>query len=119
MAGDVPCPWIAEPTAAGLLGGPVQSRTTSKSCDFSRPQHTLRVEVIRMDDPNKEFARYLKRCGKRAAPIKGVGNEAFACSDEKIVGRVRDMAFEIRVTAPSDAAVVAQKAAEQVAGALF
>lgn len=119
MAADVACPWINEPTVAGLLGGPVQLRTTEKSCEFSRQQFALRVEVHRMNDPKKEFARYLKRCGKKAVPIKGVGNEAFACTDEKVVGRVRDMAFEIRVTVPKDTAEVTRKVAEQVAGALF
>jgi hypothetical protein len=72
-----------------------------------------------MHDPAKDFARYIKKCGKKAAPIEGLGNQAFACSHGTIVGRVRDDAFEIRVTAPNDAAEVARKAAEQVAGALF
>jgi hypothetical protein len=119
MAADAVCPWIAEPTAAGLLGGPVQVQTSDESCEFSRPQHALRIEVHRMNDPKKDFARYVKRCGKKASPIKGIGNEAFACTDRTIVGRVRDMAFQIHITAPSDAAEMARKAAEQVAGALF
>lgn len=72
-----------------------------------------------MSDPKKEFARYVKRCGRKADPIKGLGNEAFACSNGTIVGRVRDAAFEIRVKAPNDAEEVARKAADQVAGALF
>lgn len=119
MAADVACPWIGEPTAAGLLGGPVQVKTTNESCEFSRPRHALRIEVHRMNDPKKEFAGYVKRCGRKAAPIKGLGNEAFACSNGTIVGRVRDAAFEIRVKAPNDAGEVARKAAEQVSGALF
>lgn len=119
MAAETSCPWITEPTAAGLMGGPVQVKMGATFCEFSRPQHSLRIDVHRMNNPKKEFARYIKRCGNKAAPIKGLGNEAFACTNGRIVGRVRDTAFEIRVNAAADAAEVARKAAEHVAGALF
>jgi hypothetical protein len=119
IAADASCPWIAEPTAAGLLGGPVQTKITGESCDFSRAQADLRVEVRRMADPKKEFARSMKHCGKKAVAITGIGNEAFACSDGSVLARVRDMVFTIRVTAPGDSAEVARKAAEHVAGGLF
>lgn len=94
-------------------------RMTETSCEFSRPQYDLRVEVLHMNDPKKEFARYVKRCGKKAASINAIGNEAFACADGSIVGRVRNQAFTISVAAPAESADAARKAAEQVAGALF
>lgn len=64
------------------------------------------------------------RCGRRAMPLRGIGNEAFFCpAMGEVVGRVRDSLFKVRIVAGVTAAdTVAQKAqaiAEQVAGALF
>jgi hypothetical protein len=61
-------------------------------------------------------------------PLKAIGNEALACSDdhaELVVGRVRDRAFLVRLgtndhsTQPSALREKARRVAEQVAGILF
>jgi hypothetical protein len=72
-----------------------------------------------MSDSKKEFAKYRKRCGKKAVAINAIGNQAFACPDGSVLARVRDVEFTVVVISPSGSPAVAQKAAEHVAGALF
>ena len=81
----------------------------------------------------KEFASYRAQCGSDGRPLKGIGNEAIACSvDDKnghrsgqVVSRVRDRAFVIRVITtdsamtPDSMSEKARSVAEQVAGNLF
>jgi hypothetical protein len=113
------CPWIDKPTAAGLLGGPVQLKATEDSCQFSRPGHELVINVHRMSNPKKEFAHSIQRCGKKPVAIHAIGNQAFACPNGSIVARVRDVEFTVHLTAPSGVAELAHEVAEHVAGALF
>jgi hypothetical protein len=127
---DQSCPWLNAATAAGILGGPVQCRATATTCDFvsqqAHAQYLLRIEVRTITKLRKEFASYLSRCGSRATPLKGIGNEAYVCPrDRRVIGRVRDQVFTIRVstTASSVPAAAleedARRVAEQVAGNLF
>ena len=132
------CPWLNAATAGGVLGGPVAMTVTraktadDATCDFVRHDGSLtlelRIEVETMPSPAKDFASYAARCHSAAVPLKAIGNEALACSDEgaeQVVGRVRDRAFLVRIitndrssqqTALRDKA---RKVAEQVAGILF
>jgi hypothetical protein len=124
------CPWLNAATAAGVLGGPVRSKVTATTCDFLRQQaharYWLRIEVRTMPNGRKEFASYLSRCGRHPVPLKAIGNEAYVCpQDRRVIGRVRDQVFNIRVTT-TDRAVPptvleedARSVAEQVSGSLF
>jgi hypothetical protein len=81
-----------------------------------------------MTSPAKDFPSYAARCHSTAVPLKAIGNEALACSDDstdQIVGRVRDRAFVVRISIgnrsakPGALSEKARKVAEQVAGILF
>jgi len=53
-------------------------------------------------------------------PLKAIGSEALACrgeAGEQVVGRVRDRAFLVRITANDREKV--RKVAEMVAGSMF
>jgi hypothetical protein len=133
------CPWLNAATAGGVLGGSVTGVTVKRapagddaSCDFVRHAGSLafelRIEVETMRSPARDFSSYLARCHSTAVPLKAIGNEALACSDEgaeQIVGRVRNRAFVIRLgtsersTQPAALREKAHKIAEQVAGILF
>ena len=132
------CPWLNAATAGGVLGGPVAMTVTraktgdDATCDFVRHDGSLllelRIEVETMPSPAKDFASYAARCHSAAVPLKAIGNEALACSDEgaeQVVGRVRDRAFLVRIitndrsSQPSVLREKARKVAEQVAGILF
>jgi hypothetical protein len=133
------CPWLNAATAGGFLGGPVTDSTVKRAktgddatCSYIRHEGSLvlelRIEVETMPSPTKDFASHRARCHSAAVPLKAIGNEALACSDEngeQIVGRVRDRAFLVRI-ATSDRSAQrsalrdkARKIAEQVAGILF
>lgn len=112
------CPWMNAETAAGILGQPVQLKGT---CDFRSATASLRIEIGATHN-----------CRAHATPLKGIGNEAIACSEEKhgehlefIAGRVRDRAFVIEVSTKDRSATPAaqleraRQAAEQVAGNLY
>jgi hypothetical protein len=136
------CPWLNAATAGGVLGGTVAATVTRSktgddaSCEFIRHDGSLalelRIEVETMRSPAKDFASYTARCHSSAVPLKAIGNEALACSDdgsddhaELVVGRVRDRAFLVRLgtndhsTQPSALREKARRVAEQVAGILF
>jgi hypothetical protein len=139
------CPWLTEPTARGVLGGPVKATVTLTEkhdgvCEFSRQEGPvvleLRISVEIMTDIPKQFPGYLAQCPANSQPVKAIGNEAVSCSlqdrsdkyVEKIVSRVREQAFVVTLNCggPNDAGMTAQvrseKAhlvAEQVAGILF
>lgn len=124
------CPWLNAATAAGFLGGGVTSAVTSTSCDYVRQdglsQFTLHIEV-------KPASASHAQCGPGAVPLKAIGNEAQACAFEakpgsiaaRVVGRVRDQAFLVRISAtehsvaPKTLREKAVAVAEQVAGILF
>ena len=91
----------------------------------------------------KDFASYAARCRTDAVPLKGIGNEARACSSdgegdsfwlgvdhasevgEQLVSRVRERAFLVRISTNDHSAErselreKARKVAELVAGSLF
>ena len=133
------CPWLNTATAGGFLGGPVTSFTVKHaqmgadaSCDFVRRNGAavsgLRIEVETMHSPAKDFTAYAARCHAPSVPLRAIGNEAVACTDngaELVVGRVRDRAFVVRITTndralrPGALRDKARQAAEQVAGILF
>jgi hypothetical protein len=123
------CPWLNAATAGGVLGGAVTDVTVKRaeggdgSCDFVRHDGSrvlaLRIEVITMRDPSKDFAAYAARCHS-GVPLKAIGNEAVACTDkgaEQVVGRVRDRAFVLRMS--TGGREKARQIAEQIAGSLF
>ncbi|HUE02748.1 MAG TPA: hypothetical protein VMR62_24495 [Bryobacteraceae bacterium] len=107
------------------------------TCSFVRGDRTqvaeLRIEVETLVPPASAFASYLARCHSAAVPLKGIGNQAVACTDdggagqlaEQVIGRVRKRAFVVRITTNDRAAQpdalrdIARKTAEQVAGILF
>ena len=89
------CALLSQGTAAGIMGGPV----TATGCTFVRDGVELRIEIV------KDF----KVCPD-AVPLKGIGTEAFACSDGVFV-RVRVVRIKDREKA--------RKVAESVAGSLF
>jgi hypothetical protein len=135
------CPWLNEATAAGVLGGAVQITVAHPGkdaddavCDFVRtPGSELHIRVETMYNARREFASYTARCRANAAPLRGIGNEAAACSAdgdkgqiaEQVAGRVRNRAFLVRISSAGQAAPRntlrenARNVAEQVAGALF
>ncbi|HEV1283991.1 MAG TPA: hypothetical protein VNU44_01735 [Bryobacteraceae bacterium] len=93
------CALLSQATAAGIMGGPV----TAAGCTFVRSAEELRIEIV------KDF----KVCPD-AVPLKGIGTEAFACSNGVFV-RVREKAFVVRIKDREKA----RKVAELVAGSLF
>lgn len=143
-AATQPCPWLNTATAAGVLEGPVTASvtyfdqdSTDAACEFTHnAAHSvriLRIEVDTMNDPTRDFPRYLAKCGQSAKPLTAIGNEAVVCSvpgkntqiAEKVVSRVRERAFIVDVVSNGSAAQrdairdKAREIAEQVAGFLF
>lgn len=134
------CPWMNAATAGGVLGGTVTSTVTRSSknkddatCFFARSSYDLEVSVQTMTAPAKDFANLISACGSSAMPLKAIGNEAVTCrfdrkdggAGEQVIGRVRDRAFVIRISANDRSATAdslrekARTVAEQVAGNLF
>jgi hypothetical protein len=144
-AAQAKCPWIAEATARGVLGGNVAANIKLNErhegvCEFSRQQESvalqLRISVETMTNVGKEFPSYLAQCPAKSSPVTAIGNEAVECSVqdaeshyvEKIVSRVRNQAFVVSITSTAaNDALMPKKArrektylvAEQVAGILF
>ena len=143
--GQARCTWINEATAGGVLGGAVTVKVNLRDsddgvCEFFQRQgtliHRLRVSVDVMTDIAKQFPRYLAQCQPKNTPLRAIGNEAVICSvqnngygyGELVVGRVRDHAFEVRLSSSvrHDPSMTqdtrrdkAQFVAEQVAGILY
>jgi hypothetical protein len=140
------CPWINEMTASGLLGGeavgdfteastsqPAVCTITQAGAGFTR---TMRITVEVTPDTHARLQSALQMCGKNAAPLQAIGNEALMCAldtrsaglAELVVGRVRDQLFTITIsTTLKDDLILtrmslkerAYTASEQVAGNLF
>lgn len=140
------CPWINEATASGLLGGdavgdfteasagqPAVCTITQTGSGFTR---TLRITVEVTPDTHTRWESAAQACGKNAAPLQAIGNEASMCAmdnrnaglGELVVGRVRDQLFTITLsTTLKDDLILtrmalkekAYTASEQVAGNLF
>jgi len=140
------CPWINEATASGFLGGDSVGMFTSATagqpaeCLFTQQREgfarTLRITMEIATDPHANLNSILQTCGADQAPIKAIGNEAFACSEsarkgamgERVLGRVRDQVFTITLgTTLKDDPILTRDelktriytVAEQVAGNLF
>jgi hypothetical protein len=140
------CPWLNEATAGGLLGGDAVGDFTASSagqpavCTFTQTganfTRTLRITVEVTPDTHARVQSAAQPCGKNAAPIQAIGNEASMCTIENrsaapgqlVVGRVRDQLFTITFTTTlKDDPILtraalkdkAYTAAEQVAGNLF
>jgi hypothetical protein len=140
------CPWINEATAGGLLGGEAVGEFTDATpghpavCAFTQTganfTRMLRITVEVVTDTHARLEVATQACGKDAAPIQAIGNEALLCSldthnaglSEMVVGRVRDQLFTITLstTAKDDLILTrmslkerAYTASEQVAGNLF
>jgi hypothetical protein len=93
------CVLLNQATAEGIMGG----RVTATGCTFVRNGMELHIEAV------QDF----KSCAA-AAPLKGIGTEAFTCSDG-IVFRVHEKMFAVRIKDREKA----RKVAELVAGSLF
>jgi hypothetical protein len=142
------CPWLNAATAAGALKGSVTftvshpgadkagSDQTDATCEFVHREgavlSSLQIDVQTMKNPSREFASYSAKCGRHAAPLHAIGNEALVCNlrwknqfSEQVVSRVRERAFLVRVSSNSagpertELLEKSQKIAEQVAGFLF
>lgn len=133
-------------TAAGFLGGDVESTVTGvtvdgdATCDFTRGGSLLRIAVHTMPHLAQEYPGFLAQCGAGPTALKGIGNQAVRCiptsgkskGEELIVGRVRDRAFIITIkadwiTSPPTSPTKtrnpisddSENIAEQVAGSMF
>lgn len=117
-------------TASGILGSAVNLTVASPvACEFERqkpPRYTLQIKVGTRIAVNE-------KCVSSPAPLKAIGNEATACAEkgkdgqriERVIGRVRDQDFVIRISTNDSSATPAllrekaRNVAEQVAGILF
>ena len=140
------CPWLNEATASGLLGiqatGAYQSAATGQPavCTFTGQNdvitRVLQIQVITVPDAEAHLKVLKKSCTSETIPLQAIGNEAVSCiSDDRsgrlgarIVGRVRDQVFTIRISSSQkhDSVLtrsaiqrIINTAAEQVAGNLF
>jgi hypothetical protein len=137
------CPWLNSATASGVLNGPAESKV-HRTADggttclfFTRvpASSTLSIVVTSLDAMKGVASFDRRQCTSPIIPLKGIGNEAQACSietgheaEEKVTGRVRDKRFTVYIEVsaasdqPFDRKALQQQAeniAEQVAGSLF
>ncbi len=144
------CPWLDSPTADAALGTTTTATVTlldknqpdtdkigDSICEFSKQQgvlfRQLRIEVRTVADPAREFAAYNAHCSSKPAPVKAVGNEAWACAleaksgqvAEQIIGRLRDRIFVVTIRANESwlshfgLLAKAYSVADQVSGAMY
>lgn len=138
------CPWLNNATASGILNGSaslkMRNTTNGWSICLFRVQkqsstNSLEIAVHPVKDMRKGLAHYLTQCTSPAIPLKGIGNEAEACSvrsegirRERVVGRVRDKLLIVSLSVGGNNVLTrrkklleenAQGIAEQVAGVLF
>lgn len=141
------CPWLNEATASGLLGNEaIGSYSAAASpgqpanCTFTQRSgasfRTLVIEVEITPDAAAKTRLMEKACSSERSPLQAIGNEAVICAEddrggrvgERVVGRVRDQVFMIRISSSfkNDPILTREAlktrvstAAEQVAGNLF
>jgi len=106
------------------------------TCEFVRHDGSgvwrLRIEVVTMSEVAAAFPGFRARCGAGGQPVRAIGNEAEVCGmaaagrgvTEQVVGRVRERAFVVSISAGAgaDQATLREttlRVAEQVAGFLF
>lgn len=144
-AQDPHCAWLNDATASGVLNGPVTltletAPNDQALCVFTtgktvKDYSTLRIAVQPLKGSAEALHSHASLCTSQPTALKGIGNEAMACSadvgysrGEQVIGHARDWLFI--VTASSTMAqsptmtrpLLQEKAkmiAEQVAGALF
>ena len=137
LAGGVTCPVLTTPTARGAIGEVTVTRVEEDSgyeCRFTGAEVELVVAVSKLAAPGRFGMLADEECasGRGLAKLKAIGNEARVCSlgtnremVEKVVGRVRNQAFVIRLTSTEkmasgkDLRIKVRGLAEQVAGNLF
>jgi hypothetical protein len=129
------CPWLAQGSASGLLGGDVSikvsvSDTGAGSCRFLRTQGSHDALEILVSNTA------LASCPAGSTELKGIGNQAERCKapgshsggGDMISGRVRDLHFTVTRTAhgqklpvklPDAQEDALEQIAEQIAGNLF
>jgi hypothetical protein len=127
----------AEAAAATVTGTSVT--VGDAVCEFVRHDASggskLRIEVVTMANVEAGYPGFRAKCGADGQPVKAIGNEAVACGmtgaatarggvGEQVVGRVRERAFIVSISAGSgtDQATLREttlRVAEQVAGFLF
>jgi len=123
----ITCPAVTTPTVRGALGE-VQLKVTRPEkaagylCQFTSADSELTVEVSTLASSAefKHFADAACASGQDVKPLKGIGNEAVACTvgqSETIASRVRNQAFLLRLT--KSTRDTARDLAEIVAGNLF
>ncbi len=116
------------------------SEGSRAACSFAYHDATasreLRITMEQVQDPTQAMTRDKARCSGEASPLKGIGNEAVACTadvkgqadGEQVIGRVRDQVFIVTITtsARNDPSMSrdalrdkTRNIAEQVADALF
>lgn len=127
---------VAAATATGI-----SATVEDATCEFVRRDASsgvrrLRIEVVTMGDVAATYPAYRGRCGTNGQPVRAIGNEAEVCrlaptgraagtgTGEQVVGRVRERAFIVWMTAEAgmDQATLREttlRVAEQVAGFLF
>jgi len=140
------CPGINEATASGLLGGDAVNEFTEASggqpavCTITQTgtgfTRTLRITMEVVPDTHARWQTAIQACGKNAAALQAIGNEASMCLldnrtsglVELVVGRVRDQLFTITMSTTLKDDLILTKmslkekaytASEQVAGNLF
>jgi hypothetical protein len=139
------CPWLNQATASGLVGKEMNQPEVSgvppnTTCAFHSQKGgeitDLAIQVIQMNDFQKEYGAYKGKCGVDKSALRAIGNEADMCPvdtlpgtrGERVIGRVRDRAYIITVSTsgrfkPSfnrdTMESQARAVAEQVAGILF
>ena len=137
FAGGMSCPVLTTPTVRGAIGEVTVTRVEKDAgyeCRFTSSEGELMVAVSKLAGPARFGTLADDECagGQDVAKLKAIGNEARACSlgtsgemVEKVVGRVRNQAFVIRLTSTEkmasgkDLRNKATALAEQVAGNLF
>jgi len=132
LAAALSCPSLKTATARGAVGEDAQvtvipaERAAVYTCQFKGTDAELIIEVGTLDAAGQfaHFAETACRGGHDVAPLKAIGNEAIACTvqtAEKVVGRVRNRTFVIRLSAANAKSLrgKASALAEQVAGNLF
>ena len=127
LVATISCPVITMPTVRGTMGD-VELKVTHAEkdsgylCQFIAAGAELGIEVGTLTSSNqfKRFADNACAAGQNIKPLKGVGNEAVACTvgtTEIIAGRVRNQSFLLRLTKSTRETV--RDLAEIVAGNLF
>jgi hypothetical protein len=127
------CPVLDTATVSAAIGE-VRLEVVERRCTFTNSDYQLIVAITTLTSPN-QFAKFSATACEGSydsTPVKGIGNEAVACSlrtssriSEKLVSRVRNQAFTLTLNTIEKSATAKSvrscniALAEQVAGNLF